>query len=539
MTRARTDRCLRLPSGAAAVHLRIDADVVVLDARALEPGASLGIEDGDALTTIQLPETHAIDVALVRALEAPPLYLTGRIGLLSGRVGRWTLPTVHMPESRRVGWGGYVGPAHAALPEAAVRVCTGPGALLAAADGRRAQVRVALGDSQGTRFAPEVPSEPALFLHIEDCAALTEVGVNAHAWETRIVGCPSLRRADGTGILATLERCGDTDRLDAVGAWKHLVPRDCPAATLRALAPSIYPRGTPGQIVSLHGAALLGNGPPTLGASRKVTPVRIAEVAADPAWAADTLDEALDDDPTRAARARRLLARPGFDTAAVLERLGQRVEGGAPVARLWEVRQSLAGRAYGGWAWHWSFPLNVAHRPAWLADLALLEHASQDDVPEVADEARAILASLHGTRQPQEVWLLAEGRAARAARGASTCWIDDLLGRALDLPEPGDAAPRDAHRWVLPWELEAHLPAILRLLGEESHPATGDGWRHALYRWLHRCGSGEVGLDVLHAAARGGDPAARRFLAEAALDGGRWSAEERAEAMRRVLGLGA
>lgn len=526
-----------------------------LDARALPNGAVLSLRGCRSLRRVRLPEAHALDVRIDRAIDAAPLHLDGRIGALRGRVGPWKLVHVELPDSRRVGWHGYVGPAAEAPDEAAVRVAIGPGALAAVARGRRGLIRVALGDPAGRDFHLDARAEAPVSVQIEACTALRVVRVGPVATSLSIARCGAIEEVDGSGTRAALVACGGAPRLHALGEWGHLVVHDCPVPELLTAAPVVYAQGNWGRVRSLRGAVRLFGEPPARYPWRLPSPdARAQRLPPDESWARTLLVDALEDDAVTRERATRWVARAQLHVASSLTELGRRLDSGVPVERLWPVRAaieaSLPGQLRRGedpgdvpsslryWFWPGAEP--EVTEAAWLADLALIEAAEASAEPVVKAAATACAQAIGHPGNVWELRLLAAGLVRRFREGRPVEWVEALVRRWFGTPPParwpGHPTARGLwgfHYTDLP--VAEHGDAVAAWLALAPPGPGGERWLDAFLDWLHRTDSGPDGLAVLVRLAERGHAEARRLLADAALRGGMWSPEERAEALRRVL----
>jgi hypothetical protein len=544
-------------------HVTPGPEITRVDARALPAGVVVRLRGGARCTTLLLPEDRTLDLEIDRDLDAAPLRIEGRVGTVGGRVGLWRIAPVYLTESRRVGRGGYVGPAdRAPSDELAVRVCFGPGALAAAARGVRGLVRLALDDALGERFDLPDTAEPPALVQIERCPRLREVNVAPSATRLWLEQCPALRIVHGEGPIAHLRSCGGTGRLDAVGEWRFLALRGCPSAELRTRATSIYTQDPTDWIRSLRGADVHRGDlpdfplppPPQFPKYRPYTFDRTAmhTLPGDRTWPNEILAHALGPDGPERTQALHWIHNCGVGIAIRIVQLRAALEAGVPLERLWEVRRRLAPldaipRA----------PIRAGNPPRrgdpsdspleslepWLAELALLEATCEVDATSLdadgrrSHESPAAQASALAADHPLfRLRLLAEGRAERLRRGNPVTWVDALIRETLVIEaseEPDHEDPPWPRRRVHHGSADVHAHVALELLGD---PTTGDpSLLEAFLEWLHHRWTGTGGVPLLYIAALNGHARAHALLAEVALDGGAWAPEDRAEALRCVL----
>jgi hypothetical protein len=499
-----------------------------------------------------LPEDHPIDVEIDRDGDAVPLYFFGRIGVLAGRFGAWRIAPAYLAESRRVGRDGYVGPAAEAPDgELAVRVCTGPGALEAVARGDRGLIRVALEDPQGVRFRIPARAAPPALVQLGGCEALRDVEIAPHTARLWLDACPSLCGVEGAGPIAELRRCGGAERLELWGEWLDLGLHDLAAREIRVTASAIHTRDAADRIRSLSGASVYASALPDVPMPRhNARPAeRVADLPGDPVWQAELLAQAWGSDDAARTRAYRWISRCGADVATQRAQLRAALDAGVPIQRLWPVRRCLSSlaelptREIRGWPGHTTTRVPViddADTPpdpieAWVDDLALIEAgmAVNQELDGDPGEQLTAMASSH------TIWrirVLLEGRAERVRAGRDVTWVMRELRDALSLQTAYDhvltplwwsGPPREHTR------MAKHGPAVLERLAsaDAGHPSLLNDFLH----WVHHRETGPVGVELLDTAARSGSALALELLAEAALDGGTWDADARAEALRCVL----
>lgn len=537
---------ITLEAADGAVTPLLTPDTRRVDARALGPGATLVLHGGPALDTVWMPEDHPVDLVLERAVDAAPLTIGGRVGFVTGRIGPWTLPAVHPVAGRRVARGAYIGPAAHAPAESAVRVCTGPGAITAALRGTRGLVRAAFGDDVTTHADVAPGADPIFLLCVTDAAVLQRLNVAQVAVHTRLTDCPALLRVDGIGLEAYLIGCGSGARLDALGRWSKLYVERCLAETIRTRAGALFAPGPVPGLRSLFDTELYAGGPPSTRVPPLLPPPS-RTVYRDQAWRQEIYGDALGDDPDRRADALTMANQSGFDSPHWTAQLRAALGDGVPVARVWALRRAItrtnhlnlrallpAPSAQPDPSPTWPDDLS-----GWMDDLAIVEAAWGSDDAGTAGEAAGVMANLIARGAERAVRLLLDAARDRHDAGAPTAWMAGQLRAAMLHKAPLEPEPVFAPHRALRDQRWDRIRALIPPLREGLRrlaPAEGGRW---LVHWLHHGATGEPGLDALEALAREGDGDARHALAEAALGLGVWTQDQAADALRRVLALGA
>ena len=524
-------RSLLIPPLGGVVEVDAGAGLERIDARQLDPTARLRLIGCVALREVALPEGHPVDVEVERPADAAPLTFLGRIGALSGHIGPWHIEPPTLPEARRYQRGGYIGPAEGAPKETNVRVCLGPGALAAAARGHRGTIRVALGDPEGKVFELADRVEPPALLHIEGCGALESIEVEATATALFVADCTALTYVRGSGAEAHVRSCGTAGdaSLEVSGGWREISLERCAHGRIRTETGSLYVAACPGRISSLGGAGLYPGPPEGTSAERRANrgkaPKRLTE---DAEWHGEILRDALYASSRERARAVRLLPGCELHSMELLAELGRHLAEGVPIERLWAIRRAVGGRT------------REELEAAWLADVDLIEAACGSAKRLVVSEGARETGSLGSEREG--VWVvrvLARALRERVAARRPPEWIESVLATRLrpdekESDEPGIGRRRWRRRQ--PGGFTEHADAVVANLEDTGDAESARRWVDAFLEWTHAAGSGEPGLEFLFRRAAGGDATARRLVADAALSGGDWLPEERAQALRWVLG---